>query len=207
MDLNSGHCRLIISVCLANGLLRNQAAYCLATYEHETGGGKWLREIWGPTPVQKRYEGRKDLGNTQPGDGKRFMGRGFVMITGRRNYEDWSRRLGVDLVSNPKLAEKPDIAAQILVKGMKLGTFTGKKLSDYVDLKRSDFKGARKIVNGTDKASLIAGYAKQYDALLKAEGYGETTITKKPATEVKEYSLIQRLVTAIVNLIAKLFRR
>lgn len=173
MNLTHPHARLLINVCSANGLLRNQAAYVLATTHHETGGYRWLREIWGPTPAQKRYEGRKDLGNTEPGDGKRFMGRGFCHITGRRNYEDWSRRLGIDLVSNPALAEKPEIAAKIIVKGMLLGTFTGRKLSDYITLQKSDFKGARKIINGTDRASLIAGYAVAYDKLLKAEGYGE----------------------------------
>lgn len=175
MDLNHPSARLLVNVCRANGLLRNQAAYVLASAHHETGGFKWMREIWGPTAAQKRYEGREDLGNTERGDGKRFMGRGFVQITGRRNYADWSRRLGIDLVSHPELAEKKDIAAKIIVKGMHLGTFTGKKLSDYITLKRSDFINARRIVNGTDKAALIAGYAREYDALLKAEGYGSET--------------------------------
>lgn len=178
VNLSTGHTRLIINVCAANGLLRNQTAYCLATAYHETGNFRWLKEIWGPTAAQKRYEGRKDLGNTQPGDGKRFIGRGLCHITGRRNYEDWSRRLGVDLVTHPELAEKPELAAKILVIGSKLGTFTGKKLSDYMTLQKSDFVGARRIINGTDKAALIAGYAKEYDALLKAEGYGESAPAK-----------------------------
>ena len=185
MDLAHPMVSLIVAACLNSGLLRNQAAYCLATAHHETGNFKYLREIWGPTAAQKRYEGRADLGNTQKGDGKRFMGRGLVHITGRRNYTDWSKRLGLDLLKNPELAEKPEIAVRILVEGMKLGTFTGKKLSDYITLRKSDFKGARRIVNGTDKADLIAGYAREYDRLLLGIGYGvEPTIPTKPETVV-----------------------
>src|SRR5690606_17393021 len=58
----------------------------LAQVGHESGGFVYAREIWGPTEAQKRYEGRKDLGNTQPGDGSRFRGRGLIQITGRANY-------------------------------------------------------------------------------------------------------------------------
>lgn len=204
MNLTHPSVRLLIAECKKEGLLRNQAAYVLGTAHFETGQFKWMREIWGPTPAQKRYEGRADLGNTQPGDGKRYMGRGFVQITGRRNYTDWSKRLGIDLVNKPELAEQPDIAAQIIVKGMKLGTFTGKKLSDYITLRASNFVGARRIVNGTDKATQIANLAKQYDALLKAEGYGEDTpardigapVTSKPS-----------LLSLILSFFSNLFRR
>ncbi len=176
---------LIIKTCKEYGLLRNEAAYCLATAKHETGAFRWLKEIWGPTAAQKRYEGRSDLGNNQPGDGKRYMGRGYVHITGRRNYTDWAKRLGVDIVGNPELASNADIAARVLVEGMKLGTFTGKKLSDYITLNKSDFHNARRIVNGRDKASLIAGYAAQYDELLKDDGYGIADVKPIPAPKAK----------------------
>lgn len=178
MDLTHPSARLIVDACLKHGLLRNQAAYVLGTAWHESGRFQYMREIWGPTPAQKRYEGRKDLGNTVAGDGKKFMGRGFVQITGRRNYTDWGRRLGLDLLKEPQLAERPEIAARIIVEGMQLGTFTGKKLSDYVTLQVSDFTSARRIVNGLDKAALIAGYAREFDALLMAEGYGEDEAPK-----------------------------
>lgn len=141
-------------------------AYVLATAWHETGRFKWLREIWGPTAAQKRYEGRADLGNTVAGDGKKFMGRGLVHITGRRNYTDWSRRLGIDLLKEPERAEELPIAARILVQGMVLGTFTGKRLQDFINSDQCDFVGARRIVNGTDKAALIAGYAEKFSAAL-----------------------------------------
>lgn len=137
-------------------------AYIFATAHHETGAFKWLHEIWGPTAAQKRYEGRADLGNTQPGDGKRYMGRGFVQLTGRRNYADWSKRTGLDLIAKPDLVTEPAVAARILVEGSMLGTFTGKKLGDY-----SAFKDMRRVINGTDKADLIAGYAEKFLGALK----------------------------------------
>lgn len=141
-------------------------AYILATAFHETGRFKWLREIWGPTAAQKGYEGRADLGNVIKGDGKRFMGRGLVHITGRRNYLDWSSRLGIDLAAQPELAERLDIAARILVEGTMLGTFTGKKLADYIKPGSINFVNARRTVNGNDKADLIAGYARRFHAAL-----------------------------------------
>lgn len=141
-----------------------------------------MEEIWGPTGAQSRYEGRKDLGNTQKGDGKRFLGRGFVQITGRRNYEDWSKRLGLDLIGTPSLAEKPAIAARILVEGMVKGTFTGKKLQDYINSDGCDYEGARRVVNGTDRAKLIAGYAAGFEAALGLAG--TTSAPSAPAAPI-----------------------
>lgn len=134
-----------------------QLAYILATTVHESGAGKHMEEF----ASGNAYNGRRDLGNTQPGDGPRYKGRGYVQITGRNNYRDWSRRLGIDLVGNPNLAKNPATAAKILVGGMKMGTFTGKKLDDYINGSRTDFNGARRIVNGTDKASTFARTAQR----------------------------------------------
>ena len=147
---------------------QRKLAYILGTAHHETGAFKWLHEIWGPTAAQKRYEGRADLGNNQPGDGKRYMGRGFVQLTGRRNYADWSKRTGLDLLKEPDLVTQPAVAARILVQGSMLGTFTGKKLADYVR-----FTDMRRVINGTDKAALIAGYAEKFLAALKAGAAAE----------------------------------
>lgn len=80
-----------------------QCAHFVAQTAHETGGFRWLEEIWGPTPAQRGYEGRLDLGNTQPGDGKRFKGRGCIQVTGRANYRRMSSSLGVDFVRRPQL--------------------------------------------------------------------------------------------------------
>lgn len=84
----------------------------LAQVGHESGGFVWTRELWGPTTAQKRYEGRADLGNTQPGDGFRFRGRGLIQITGRDNYQRAAAGLGVDVVVDPQLLEERALAAR-----------------------------------------------------------------------------------------------
>lgn len=135
-----------------------QIAYILATARHESRLGQWMLEFASGTA----YEGRADLGNTQPGDGVRYKGRGFVQITGRLNYTRWSDRSGLDLLGNPPLTEEYNIAAIILVLGMRDGSFTGHKMDDYLSGDRQDFYNARRIVNGLDKADLIAGYARDF---------------------------------------------
>lgn len=80
-----------------------RVAHFLAQAAHESAGFRTLREYWGPTDAQRRYEGRKDLGNVQTGDGKRFMGRGIFQLTGRANYARYSKILGVDFVSDPEI--------------------------------------------------------------------------------------------------------
>ena len=144
-------------------------AYILATAWHETGPASSKlhmtprEEIWGHTDAQKRYEGRTDLGNTQKGDGYKYRGRGYVQITGRRNYQKASDKVGSDLVNTPDLALNPKIAAVILVDGMVEGWFTGKKLADY-----SSYRDMRRIVNGTDKADQIASYAETFERALSS---------------------------------------
>ncbi len=109
---------------------------------------------------------------------------GYVQITWDYNYVKASRELGVDFVSNPKLLLVPKYAAPIIIVGMVKGWFTGKKLSDYITLQKSDFKNARRIVNGKDTAELIAGYAKDSDKALLAEGYGVDQVVTAPAADV-----------------------
>lgn len=88
-----------------------RAAAFLAQIGHESGQLRYVREIWGPTPAQARYEGRQDLGNVQPGDGKRYMGRGLIQVTGRANYQKAAAALGLPLVEQPELLEQPEQAA------------------------------------------------------------------------------------------------
>lgn len=84
----------------------------LAQCGHETMGLRWLREIWGPTPTQQRYEGRADLGNVKPGDGMRYLGRGLIQITGRSNYRAAGKALNLPLEEQPELLEAPAVAVQ-----------------------------------------------------------------------------------------------
>lgn len=157
------HFPIIAAECQRQGVNdKAQVAYILATTVHESGAGAYMEEF----ASGRAYEGRRSLGNTQPGDGMRYKGRGYVQLTGRRNYQDWSRRLGVDLVSNPNAAKEPATAARILVQGMRDGTFTGKRLGDYVGNGRTDFHNARRVINGTDKADAIARLAQRIQASL-----------------------------------------
>jgi putative chitinase len=91
-----------------------QVAAFLAQVGHESGRLVYVKEIWGPTqcPWQAKYEGRKDLGNIQVGDGKRYMGRGLIQITGRANYQECSKALGIDFEANPEMLEQPRYAAR-----------------------------------------------------------------------------------------------
>lgn len=180
MNLNIGDTRLIVDACKAAGLLRNQAAYVLATAYWETARTmKPVREYGGEAYLrQKKY---------YP-----YVGMGYVQLTWKANYEKASKKLGVDFVAAPKKLLESRYAAPILVTGMKEGWFTGKRLADYITLSRSDFAGARRIINGTDKAASIAAIARDYDASLKAEGYGvATTPTEKPtATTTNLWALL-----------------
>lgn len=152
-----------------DGLPLRHRAYILATAWHETGPASSSlhmtprREIWGPSKAQTGYEGRKDLGNTVTGDGKRFLGRGYVQITGRRNYQKASFATGRDLVKNPDLALDAGVAAHIIVAGMRDGWFTGRKLGDF-----ATYHEMRRVVNGTDRADVIARYAEAFERALKA---------------------------------------
>lgn len=159
-NLNLGDTRLIIDTCKQAGLLRNQAAYVLATAFWETA--RTMKPV-------REYGGEKYLRSKKYYP---YVGMGYVQLTWRENYEKAGKKLGADFVSNPKLLLEPRYAAPILVAGMKEGWFTGKRLDQYITLSRSDFQGARRIVNGTDKAAEIAALARGYDAALKAEGYG-----------------------------------
>ena len=103
---------------------RLRVAAFMAQIAHESGELRYPREIWGPTDAQLRYSDRDDLGNTNQvarmaaehnGDntGHFYRGRGLIQITGYYNYVDATEALGVDLVTNPKLAEIPDFSARI----------------------------------------------------------------------------------------------
>lgn len=84
-------------------------AHFMAQVAHESGGFRYMEEIWGPTAAQKGYEGRANLGNTEPGDGFRYKGRGPLQLTGRANYRQFGRTIGIDLERHPEIAAYPSM--------------------------------------------------------------------------------------------------
>lgn len=174
MDMNLGHTRLIIEKGKKHGLLRNQLAYVLATAYWETA--RTMKPVKEAYWVKNAEAWRKKNLRYWP-----WYGRGFVQLTWEANYIKAGQKLGRDFTKDPDAVMEPDNSAEILVLGSKEGWFTGKKLSDYITLQKSDFRNARRIINGTDKASDIAAIARQYDKALKAEGYGETRHADTPA--------------------------
>ena len=122
-----------------------RAAAFLAQIAHESAELRFMRELWGPTAQQKKYEPpsdlAKDLGNTEPGDGFKYRGRGPIQITGRANYKKYSDLLGVDLVGNPDLASQPEYAFQIAALFWKM-----RGLNELADVQ--DFTTITKRING-----------------------------------------------------------
>jgi hypothetical protein len=154
---------LLFTEAKKQGATNNQIAYILGTAKHESANFQTMTEY----ASGQAYEGRTDLGNNQQGDGVKYKGAGYVQITGRNNYAKYSKLTGLDLINKPDLAKDPKTSAFITVNGILNGNFTGAKLSDYVNNNKSDFINARRTVNGTDQAKLIAGYANEYLKKLK----------------------------------------
>jgi len=102
-------------------------------------------------------------------DGKSWLGRGFVQLTHRRNYAAMADITGIDLVDAPERAMEMDAALTILFEGMRRGSFTGHKLADYFNASTEDWAGARKIVNGMDRAEQIGGYGRLFHAALRGD--------------------------------------
>ena len=125
-----------------------QAAF-LAQVGHESGGFHWLVEIWGPSDSQLRYEGRADLGNTEPGDGAKFKGRGLIQITGRANYQKVSDALATDFINNPEQLAEPDMAVRSA-----MWFWQNHGLNQLADA--GDFERITKIINGG-----LNGYAER----------------------------------------------
>lgn len=165
------------------GVPRSWCAYALATAWHETAHTMQpIREMGGPAYFFRMYdyEGqRRSLavknGNINPGDGMKYYGRGYVQLTWRSNYARAGAKIGQPLEAKPDLALKPDVAAAIMRRGMVEGWFTGKAFKDFLpsagNANRPQFTNARKIINGLDKAALIAGYALEFQAALEQAGW------------------------------------
>jgi predicted chitinase len=109
----------------------------LAQLAHESAELRYMEEI----ASGAAYEGRANLGNTQPGDGKRFKGRGPIQLTGRANYTRYGQLLGLDLVNNPTQAATPEVGFRIAGQFWKLNG-----LNELAD--KQDFRGITKRING-----------------------------------------------------------
>lgn len=118
-----------------------RAAALLATVAVESGQLQWSEEIWGPTAAQRRYEGRRDLGNTEVGDGYRYRGRGLVQLTGRSNYRRAGSALGLPLEAEPDRAAQPATAGRVLA-----WYWRTRRCNEPAD--RGDIAGVTRIVNG-----------------------------------------------------------
>lgn len=148
----------------AQGLVADEIAYILATAYHETD------RTMQPIAEYGKGRGRK-YGVPGRNRGQVPYGRGFVQTTWDINYERTDRelKLGGELIANyDLLLTDTAMAAKAAVLGMMGGWYTGKKLSDYFAGAKCDFVGARKIINGTDKAEMIAGHARKFLAALEA---------------------------------------
>jgi putative chitinase len=144
-----------------------QVAYAFATIFHETAATMRPITEYGSVKYFDKYDSGRladRLGNTpeKDGDGFKYRGRGYVQITGQDNYEKFG------IADSPDDALKPETAFQILSVGMQVGSFTTKKISTYIKGSKCDYLNARKVINGLDKASLIAGYARSFEKILRA---------------------------------------
>lgn len=155
-----------------------QVAYILATAKWETA--HTLKPIYEIPPksiagdaakieayFNDKYSGRADLGNTESTDGFTYRGRGYVQLTGRKNYKQIGDVVGVDLETNPDAALSPNTAYTIMTLGMQQGLFTGKSISDYITDDKTDYVNARRVINGTDKAGPISSLAKKFETILR----------------------------------------
>jgi len=174
---------------VTEGLPLSHRAYIMATAWHETGDKMQpVREKGSKEYLRNNYDitGRdperaKRYGNTTPGDGIRFSGRGYPQLTWKSNYDKADAALakaGIlkrgELLANPDLALRIDIAVFIMIRGMTEGWFTGKKLSNYLPASgtatRAQYIAARYIVNIQDRADLIEDYAQIFERGLRDAG-------------------------------------
>lgn len=163
----------IINEGVIRKVLLNDLAYILATTFHETAHRM--------QPIAEYGKGKGRKYGVKGKYGQVPYGRGYVQLTWDFNYEkaDKELKLGGTLLKDFDLALRPEIAVQILFKGMEQGWFTGKKLRDFIDTidendveDQREFEEGRRVINGVDKKKLIANYALIFEKALKAAGYG-----------------------------------
>lgn len=148
-------------------------AYFLATIQHECANTY--------RPIEEIGKGKGRPYGTPTSNGKTYYGRGFVQLTWKANYQKAARLLGVDLVGNPGKALEFDTAYLIAARGMREGWFTGKRLSDYISNEDIDYLGARAIINGSDRATQIADYAKNWELAIRKSQQQIPAVVPPPA--------------------------
>lgn len=153
-----------------------QVAYFLATIRHETGAVRnGVLQTYQPIREVRGRPGTRIRRIQDKYWGTGFYGRGYCQITHRANYAKFG------IAETPEKALEPDTAYMIAARGMREGLFTGKKLSHYINDQEVDYHDARRIVNGLDKAELIAGYAQKFERILRASLVTDE-VTEKPIT-------------------------
>ena len=121
LELGNPRAQVLAKRAQAAGIKGIELAQFLAQLEHESWDFKKMKEVPQGKDYFKRYDPKtaprtaQKLGNVKKGDGERFKGRGFIQLTGRSNYQAASEALGIDLIKNPDLAARPDIAAEIAI--------------------------------------------------------------------------------------------
>lgn len=121
------------------GIMENEKrlAHFMAQLAHESGGFRYMEEL----ASGQAYEGRDDLGNTEPGDGRRYKGRGPIQLTGRANYRTFGRAIGIDLERHPELAAIPSIGLHTALE-----YWRSRGLNDLAD--QDDIRAITKRING-----------------------------------------------------------
>ena len=147
-------------------------AYMLATSYHETGGAMLPVEEVGKGRGKPYGQKRKHDGSAYRYPDRLYYGRGDVQLTWYENYERMGALLGIPLLEEPERALDPAVSARIMVEGMTRGAsgrgdFTGLSLEDFFNCWKEDPVGARRVVNGLDRARLIAGYYRKFLAALR----------------------------------------
>jgi putative chitinase len=149
-------------MCAISENLSYSAAGLLATFPKYFTAAQASAYARQPQRIANRaYANRMGNGSEASGDGWRYRGRSLVQITGRDNYAKYG------IADDPDKALDPVKAVSIMFDGMINGRFTGKKLADFFSATATDWTGARKIINGTDRAADIAGYAKKFAAAIE----------------------------------------
>ncbi len=136
-------------------------AYALGTVWHETDRTMAPIEEYGRGGA--RWYAKPDAET-----GHAYFGRGLVQLTHKANYATASAKLNIDLVHQPELALDLNISVKILLRGMAEGWFTGARFDWYFNNTRGDWINARRIINGLDRAELVAGYSKKFFQALNA---------------------------------------